>query len=52
MRCEGAIDLIRAIVDECEREALKVEVEEREKREEEERRLAEGFIILAKLWFV
>ena len=42
LRCEGALELIKPIVENCEAEAVRKEIEEREKREEEERRLAEG----------
>lgn len=46
LRCEGALELIKPIVENCEAEAVRKEIEEREKREEEERRLAEGNCLL------
>ena len=42
LRCDGTYDIIKAIADECENEYLKKEAQEREKREEEERRLEAG----------
>lgn len=48
MGCQGVVNLVSKIADECESEALRKEQEEREKQEEEERRLAEGFKSLIK----
>jgi hypothetical protein len=45
LRCDGTYDIIKAIADECENEYLKKEAQEREKREEEERRLEAGKFI-------
>ncbi len=49
MRCDGAYDIIKSIADECENEYLKKEAQEREKREEEERRLEAGLFLVYKI---
>ena len=51
LRCDGTYDIIKAIADECENEYLKKEAQEREKREEEERRLEAGKFCQKKIAF-
>lgn len=42
LRCHGAMSLIIKIVEECENEVIRKELEEKARLEEEEKRLAEG----------
>jgi hypothetical protein len=42
LRCQGLMDMLKVISEECENEAIKMEVAEKEKIEEEIKRLTEG----------
>lgn len=42
LRCHGAASLISKIVEECENEMIRKELEEKARVEEEEKKLAEG----------
>jgi hypothetical protein len=43
LRCQGVMELLKTVSEECENEALKKDADEREKLEEEYRRLSEGY---------
>ncbi len=42
LRCQGLMDLLKVISEECENEAIKKDVAEKEKIEEEIKKLTEG----------